>query len=80
MKKILIRKKTFDSPDYTISNSDYGRGARDMSKLAFNTYTNEFGEDLSEIINQDGDDKTDGKVIDQIVEYLKELGIYKPRK
>ena len=37
------------------------------------------GEDLSDIINQDGDNKTDRKVIDEIVEYLKELKIYKER-
>jgi hypothetical protein len=37
------------------------------------------GQDLSEIINQDGDEKNDGQVLDEIVKYLKELNIYKER-
>ena len=38
------------------------------------------GEDLSKIINQDGDDVTDGEVLDEIIKYLQELNIYKERK
>lgn len=38
------------------------------------------GEDLSKIINQDGDDVTDGEVLDEVIKYLQELKIYKERK
>ena len=40
---------------------------------------NDLGEKLSEIINQDGDEKTDAEVIDEIVEFLKEWELYKER-
>lgn len=36
--------------------------------------------ELSDIINQDGDDVTDGECIDQIVEYLKSKNLYNERK
>lgn len=38
------------------------------------------GVKISNIINQDGDDVSDSKVVDQIVQYLKRMNIYKPRK
>lgn len=38
------------------------------------------GDEISNIINQDGDDKTDGEVIDDIVELLLKYKIYKERK
>lgn len=37
------------------------------------------GMKLSEIINQDGDDKSDGEVVDEIVELLKACKLYIPR-
>ena len=37
------------------------------------------GKDLSEIINQDGDDISDGEVVDQIIDYLKSKNIYTER-
>jgi hypothetical protein len=37
------------------------------------------GNRLSNIINRDGDEVTDGEVIDQIVEYLKSKDIYNER-
>lgn len=40
----------------------------------------ELGTEISKIINQDGDDVTDGEVVDQIVDLLKLNGIYKERK
>ena len=40
----------------------------------------ELGIEISKIINQDGDDVTDGEVVDQIVDLLKLNGIYKERK
>lgn len=35
---------------------------------------------ISNIINQDGDEKTDGKIIDEIVEELKKYNLYKERE
>jgi hypothetical protein len=37
------------------------------------------GRDLSDIINLDGDDLSDGECIDMIVQYLKEKGLYVAR-
>lgn len=37
------------------------------------------GMKISEIINQDGDDKSDGEVVDEIVELLKSYNLYIPR-
>ena len=34
------------------------------------------GRDLSDIINQDGDNLSDGECIDMIVQYLKDKGLY----
>ena len=39
-------------------------------------YVDKMGRDISNIINQDVDDVTDGEVIDQIVAYLKNKDIY----
>ena len=38
------------------------------------------GRDLSNIINLDGDDLSDGECIDIIVQYLKDKGLYVERK
>lgn len=43
-------------------------------------YVDNIGLELSNIINQDGDDITDGECIDSIVNYLRNLGIYVERK
>lgn len=43
-------------------------------------YYKKFGEELSEIINQDGDEFTDGECIDQIIEYLQANNLYVHRK
>ena len=40
----------------------------------------ELGEKLSAIVNQDGDEKTDGECIDEIIELLKKKKIYTERK
>jgi hypothetical protein len=37
------------------------------------------GRDLSDIINLDGDNLSDGECIDMIVQYLKEKGLYVAR-
>lgn len=38
------------------------------------------GRDLSNIINLDGDNLSDGECIDMIVQYLKDKGLYVERK
>ena len=38
------------------------------------------GNDLSIIINQDGDNLSDGECVDMIVQYLKDKGLYVERK
>lgn len=40
----------------------------------------QLGIELSEIINQDGDEKTDGKCLDEVIDKLKEYGLYKNRE
>ena len=40
---------------------------------------NDIGRNLSDIINQDGDDFTDGECIDMILKYLKNRGLYVAR-
>jgi hypothetical protein len=40
----------------------------------------ELGEKISAIVNQDGDEKTDGECIDEIIELLKKKKIYMERK
>lgn len=40
----------------------------------------EIGKELSRIINQDGDDRTDGECIDEIVAYLRKNNLYTERK
>ena len=40
---------------------------------------NEIGEKITEIINQDGENKTDGQCIDEIINYLTTLGLYKKK-
>ena len=38
------------------------------------------GKAISEIINQDGENKTDGQVIDEIIELLNFYKLYTPKK
>lgn len=35
---------------------------------------------ISNIINQDGDEKSDGQIVDEIVQELKKYNLYKERK
>ena len=37
------------------------------------------GKELTEIINQDGEEKTDGECLDEIINVLEKYGIYKKR-
>jgi len=52
--------------------------AREINEAIYDVLSIVGGE-ISEIINQDGDDKTDGEVIDEIVELLEKYKIYKVR-
>lgn len=38
------------------------------------------GKDLSDIINLDGDEFSDSECLEQIIDYLKERGLYTERK
>jgi hypothetical protein len=44
-----------------------------------NILVDDLGNQLSEIINQDGDEKTDGECLDEVIDLLKVYGIYKER-
>lgn len=55
-------------------------GELSISEESYRSILQRLGRNLSNIINQDGDDKIDGQIIDEIVEYLKRLKIYEPRK
>jgi hypothetical protein len=39
----------------------------------------DIGRDLSDIINLDGDNLSDGECVDMIVQYLKDMGLYVER-
>lgn len=39
----------------------------------------DLGKQISEIVTQDGEDKTDGQIVDEIVELLKLNGMWYPR-
>ena len=41
---------------------------------------NNIGRDLSNIINLDGDEFSDGECLEQIIDYLKDRGLYTERK
>ena len=44
-----------------------------------NILVDDLGNQLSEIINQDGEEKTDGECLDEVIDLLKAYGIYKER-
>lgn len=50
------------------------------SDIAWKMVLQDIGDNISDIINQDGDSKTDGEVIDEIVDLLKKHNLYKERK
>lgn len=45
----------------------------------FDVSIGELGIQISEIINQEGDEKTDGQCIDEIIDLLNKYGLYKER-
>lgn len=56
------------------------RGVRRSAQMVGNPSVTQLGFELSEIINQDGDNKTDGEVIDEIVKLLVSKGLYQKRE
>ena len=78
-----IKRNFADRVNEVLGNTT-GKNVKEELNYAGILYGKKFlesvGEDLSEIINQDGDDKNDGEIIDEIVKYLKELKIYQERK
>lgn len=49
-------------------------------KLGYKQALIGLGEKISEIINQDVDEKSDGECMDEMVEYLRKLGIWKEKE
>lgn len=59
---------------------DSGIYFESIKEVPDNVFTVEdLGIEISEIINQDGDDKTDGQCIDEIINLLDKYGLYKKR-
>jgi hypothetical protein len=53
--------------------------ADNTASVVIEKMLDDIGKDLSDIINQDGDNLSDGECIDMIVQYLKEKGLYVAR-
>lgn len=53
--------------------------ADNTASVVIEKMLDDLGKDLSDIINQDGDNLSDGECIDMIVQYLKEKGLYVAR-
>lgn len=53
--------------------------ADNTASVVIEKMLDDLGRDLSDIINQDGDNLSDGECIDMIVQYLKDRGLYIPR-
>ena len=53
--------------------------ADNTASVVIEKMLDDLGKDLSNIINQDGDDLSDGECMDMIVQYLKEKGLYVAR-
>ncbi len=53
--------------------------ADNTASVVIEKMLDDLGKDLSNIINQDGDNLSDGECIDMIVQYLKDKGLYIPR-
>jgi hypothetical protein len=67
-----------------IMNTEYKMKQIDLmadntASVVIEKMLDDLGKDLSDIINQDGDDLSDGECIDMIVQYLKDKGLYIPR-
>jgi hypothetical protein len=53
--------------------------ADNTASVVIEKMLDDIGRDLSNIINLDGDNLSDGECIDMIVQYLKEKGLYVAR-
>ena len=53
--------------------------ADNTASVVIEKMLDDLGKDLSDIINQDGDNLSDGECIDMIVQYLKDKGLYVAR-
>ena len=65
-------------------NKEYKKEQMDLmadntASVVIEKMLDDIGKDLSDIINQDGDNLSDGECIDMIVQYLKEKGLYVAR-
>jgi hypothetical protein len=65
-------------------NKEYKKEQMDLmadntASVVIEKMLDDLGRDLSDIINQDGDNLSDGECIDMIVQYLKEKGLYVAR-
>ena len=65
-------------------NTQYKKEQMDLmadntASVVIEKMLDDLGKDLSDIINQDGDNLSDGECIDMIVQYLKDRGLYIPR-
>ena len=65
-------------------NTEYKKEMVDLmsdktASVVIEKMLDDIGKDLSDIINQDGDNLSDGECVDMIVQYLKEKGLYVAR-
>jgi hypothetical protein len=65
-------------------NKEYKKEQMDLmadntASVVIEKMLDDLGRDLSDIINLDGDNLSDGECIDMIVQYLKEKGLYVAR-
>lgn len=62
-------------------NTEYKKEMVDLmsdktASVVIEKMLDDIGRDLSNIINLDGDDLSDGECLDMIVQYLKDKGLY----
>ena len=65
-------------------NTEYKKEMVDLmadntASVVIEKMLDDIGRDLSDIINLDGDNLSDGECVDMIVQYLKEKGLYVAR-
>lgn len=65
-------------------NTEYKKEMVDLmsdktASVVIEKMLDDIGRDLSDIINLDGDDFSDGECLDMIVQYLKNKGLYVAR-
>ena len=65
-------------------NTEYKKEMVDLmadntASVVIEKMLDDIGRDLSDIINLDGDNLSDGECVDMIIQYLKEKGLYVAR-